>query len=55
MPVRCLAETGRLLRFLLGDAQGRQAVRRIDDKIGQLPGLAGLGLLGTAAARYGLT
>ncbi len=38
-------ETGFVLSYLLGDAEGRRQAERLDRRIDRLPGLAGLGLL----------
>jgi hypothetical protein len=46
-------ETGHLLRFLLGGADGARTVERIDEKIDRLPGLRGLALTRRAVARWG--
>ncbi|GIH17908.1 hypothetical protein [Rugosimonospora africana] len=46
------AETGHLMRFLLGDARGRMLATQIDEKIDRLPGLAGLGLVRRASSSY---
>ena len=41
-----------LARYLFDDDEGRGMVARIDRRIDRLPGLHGLGLLRSAAARY---
>lgn len=44
-------DTRHLARFLFGGPEGRAAAARIDRQVDRLPGLAGLGLVGRAAAR----
>jgi hypothetical protein len=51
MPV---AETGFLLRYLMGGADGARMIRQIDGRIDRLPGLASMHLVSRAAARYGV-
>jgi hypothetical protein len=51
MPV---AETGFLLRYLMGGADGARMMRQIDERIDRLPGLASMHLVSRAAARYGV-
>ena len=46
-------ETRFLFDYLLSGADGSAAVARLDNSVDKLPGLAGLHLLRTAAARYG--
>jgi len=45
-------EVSFLVGYLFGDAEGRAVADRIDRRVDQLPGLAGLGLVRTAADRY---
>jgi hypothetical protein len=52
MPV---GEVRFLVDALFGDADGRAAAQRIDERIDRLPGLDGLGLVAGAAARYRAT
>jgi hypothetical protein len=47
-----LAETKHLISSLFGDDEGRAVAERIDRRIDALPGLAGLGLMDRALARY---
>ncbi len=47
------AETRHLLSFLMGGPEGRKLLDRIDEKIDDLPGLAGLRLVNRAAIRFG--
>jgi rubrerythrin len=47
------AETAHLLSYLLGGEHSAQ-IDRIDEKIDQLPGLSGLGLVRRAATGYGV-
>jgi hypothetical protein len=49
------AETRHLLHFLMGDTEGHESARRIDQKIDTLPGLADLGLVRRAALGYGVS
>jgi hypothetical protein len=44
-------ETRFLAHYLLGDADGREAARRVDDRIRRLPGFAGAPLLEAWVAR----
>lgn len=46
------AETRHLYGFLLGGEAGGQIVSRIDERVSKLPGLADLGLMTRAVARY---
>jgi hypothetical protein len=48
------AETAFLLRYLMGGAEGARMIRQIDEKIDRLPGLRGMHLISSAAARYGV-
>jgi hypothetical protein len=45
------AEVDHLIGFLFGDAEGAEMLERIDRRIDRLPGLAGLHLVRSAAAR----
>lgn len=49
------AETAFLLDYLLGGAAGANTIAHIDRNIDKLPGLAGLDLLRSKTARYGIT
>jgi hypothetical protein len=48
------AETAHLVRYLFGDADGRQLADRVDRRIARLPGLEGLTLVRNARAQYTL-
>jgi hypothetical protein len=41
-----------MVRYLFGGEDGRGVVARLDRRVDRLPGLDGLGLLRSAAARY---
>jgi hypothetical protein len=45
-------EVRHLVTYLFGDDAGREAVARIDRRIDQLPGLAGLHLVAQASLRW---
>ena len=45
-------EVRHLITHLFGDDAGRDALARIDRRIGQLPGLAGMQLVTTASRRW---
>ena len=48
------SETAFVLQYLMGGPEGAKHVSRIDTKVDGLPGLAGLGLVRKAVAKYGV-
>lgn len=51
--IQPVEETRFVLRHLLGDDAGAEAVRKIDEKVHKLPGMAGLNLVQRGVANFG--